>query len=371
MIILVFILMGLAGFLLFKDVRLKQTEKQVSDSKWKASVIIPARNEQENLPHLLESLKRQTVQPYEIIVVDDFSEDHTAEIATQYGVKVIHNTQLPENWTGKTWAVWNGYRASSGNVLVFLDTDVRLAPHALAALLQEREQSGGAISVVPFHNPGRFYEKLSLIPCLLGVFAFTSPFERRSSRKGLYGSCIVASREDYEKISGHSSIRSEILDDLNLGRKFSEAGIPVQNYLGGDLVSFRMYPGGILSELQGFSKGAILSTATLRPGTIFCVAVWLTGVFITGLFTPFLLLSGHPWATPFAIGYLIYAIQLFYFLRFTGRYGFWMPFLHVLSSVFFLTVLLYSAYQVNFVGSVSWKGRQVSVSDKSTPRKSE
>ena len=363
MIVCIFILQCLIGFLLFAKVSLKRGEG-AKNPDWKPSVIIPARNEEKNLPHILESLQNQTVAPYEIIVVDDFSSDRTSEIAGQYGGRVIHNTELPENWTGKTWAVWNGFRASTGNVLVFLDADVRLAPHALESLLQAREQCGGAVSVVPFHETERFYEKLSLVPYILGIFAFTSPFERKSSRKGLYGSCIAASREDYEKINGHNSIRSELLDDLNLGRKFSEAGIPVENFIGGDLVSFRMYPNGVQSEMQGFGKGADLSTETLRPATIFRIAVWLVGLFATGLFTPFLLVLRHPWAIPFLAGYLVYALQIVYFLRYTGSYGKFMPLLHVVSSLFFLLILLYSAYQVAFIGSVSWKGRQVRVGNR-------
>lgn len=363
MILFILVLQCLMGFVLFARVCLKH-EIVSPDTDWKPSVIIPARNEEQNLPHILDSLQKQTFQPYEVIVVDDFSSDKTSEIAERYGAKVIHNTELPEHWTGKTWAVWNGFRASTGNMLVFLDADVRLAPDALSSLIAARERSGGAISVVPYHTTGRFYEKLSLVPYLLGIYAFTSPFERRSSTKGLYGSCIVTTRDDYEKINGHRSIQAELLDDLNLGRKFSEAGIGVENFIGGDLVSFRMYPNGIKSEMQGFGKGAVLSTATLQLPTVVCIAVWLVGLLVTELITPFLLLLSHPWAVPFLIGYLIYAIQIFYFLHYSGNYGKVMPLLHVLSSIFFILVMLYSAYQVTFIGSVSWKGRQVQVGNK-------
>ncbi len=359
-LVLIFILECLLGFVLFAKICLNRgTEPWNSDSK--VSVIIPARNEEQNLPFILNSLKNQTVPPDEIIVVDDFSSDKTAETAEKYGVKLIHNTELPENWTGKTWAVWNGFLRSTGDILVFLDADVRLAPTALEALLKTRERSGGVISVVPFHYTEKLYERLSLIPCLLGIFAFTSPFERKNSSKGLYGSCIVASRKDYEQINGHNSIRSELLDDLNLGKKFSKAGIPVENFLGCDLVSFRMYPNGIKSEMQGFGKGAVLSTATLTGATVILVALWLIGLLVTGFGTPFLLLAGHPLSIPFLAGYLIYTMQIIYFLKYTGRYGVLMPLLHFLSSLFFLFVLLYSFFQVTFLGSVAWKGRQVKV----------
>lgn len=359
-ILIIFIAECIFGFILFARTRLNGNDELIGKER-KVSVIVPARNEEKNLPHILGSLKKQTYIPHEIIVVDDFSSDATGEIANKYGVTVIQNTELPEGWTGKNWAVWNGSKRSTGDILVFLDADVRLKPDALEKLLKSREKSGGVISIIPYHHTEKVYERLSLVVYLLGVFAFTSPFERRSSTKGLYGSCIVATREDYEKINGHDSVRAEILDDLNLGKRFSEAGIKVENFIGCGFVSFRMYPNGIKSELEGFGKGAVLSTATLRPATTILIAFWLVGLFAVGLVTPFLLIAGHPWSLPFLIGYLIYTAQIIYFLKYTGSYGIFMPVLHCLSSLFFILIMMYSIYRVSFMGSVSWKGRQIKV----------
>jgi len=359
-ICILLVLPCLVGFILFARVRLGAHGGALRE-KCRVSVIIPARNEEKNLPHLLESIKAQIFAPEEVIVVDDCSSDRTAEVAAAYGAKVIRNTGLPDNWTGKNWALWNGFLESTGNILAFFDADVRLAPRALERLIKARERCGGAISVVPFHHMERAYEKLSLVVYLLGVFAFTSPFEKRNAKKGLYGSCIVASREDYERVSGHQGVSGEVLDDLNLGRRFTEAGIPIENYIGGDLVSFRMYPGGILSELQGFGKGALISTSCLTPQTVLLIAVWLAGLFVAGFGAPALLLAGHPWALPFGVGYLAYALQILYFTRHTGRYGLIAPALHCVSSLFFIVIMLYSIYQVVFVGSVAWKGRRIKV----------
>ncbi|MBM6996839.1 glycosyltransferase [Paenibacillus sp. DXFW5] len=347
----------IAGWMLFRRVVLPRQEASYCGGE-KVSVIIPARNEAGNLPQLLGSLQQQTCPPHEIIVVDDFSEDETYDIATSYGVHVIQNEPLPPGWTGKTWAVWNGYRQSTGDVIAFLDADVRLAPRGLESLLRARAEAGGVISAVPFHVTEKFYERLALITNVLGVFAFTSPFERNSPNKGLYGSCIVTTRRDYETIQGHDSIRSELLDDLNLGAKFRAAGIPVSNFLGGGLVSFRMYPNGIRSELEGFGKGAVLSTAKLRPATTLLVAAWLIGLIAS---EGALFLWNTSWLYPVLIGYLLYAAQLYFLVRDVGKFGKFMPLIHVLSTLFFLVVLIYSAYQVTFRGSVTWKGRDVQV----------
>lgn len=351
------------GFVLFSNVLLHNgNSSDIEESK--VSVIIPARNEEHNLPVILTSLREQTVRPYEIIVIDDMSADKTYEIAESFGVKVIRNTELPEKWTGKSWALWNGVKESSGDILVFLDADVRLAPKALETLLKSRAACKGAISVVPYHKTEKFYERLSLIPCILGVLAFTSPFERNSKSKGLYGSCIVMTRQDYSKIEGHDSIKSEVLDDLTLGKKLSDAGVPIENYIGYELVSFRMYPKGLRSELEGFGKSAVLSMADLRPLTILCIAIWFIGLLAVQFITPVLMLAGNAYAMPFVLGYIFFTAQIIYFLKYSGDFGWFMPILHIVSSVFFIIVILYSYYQVTITGEVVWKGRQIKVGRK-------
>ncbi|AZN39188.1 glycosyltransferase [Paenibacillus albus] len=347
-----------AGLLLFRRNTVPVLLPHRSLPHEKLSVIIPARNEERNLAYLLRSLQEQTIGQMEIIVVDDHSDDRTREIAEHFGVTVISCPALPLGWTGKNWAVWNGYQRASGDLIAFLDADVRLAPHAMEALLAARAQKGGTISAVPYHEAEKFYERLALIPNLLGLYAFTSPMERKNPQKGLYGSCILTTRADYEKVNGHESVKAELLDDLNLGARFMQAGIPVNNYIGYGTVSFRMYPGGIRSEIEGFSKGAVLSTSKLSLWTTLLVAVWLIGLIVAET-APFLL--GTSFALPLAVGYVLYTAQIYYFIHYTGRFGRWLPALHPISTVFFLFIMLYSLYQVVFFGQVAWKGRRIEV----------
>lgn len=356
-LIIVVILGIISGMLLFKKNTIK-LQRVPNMGDYKLTVIIPARNEEKNLPVILSSLRQQTLQPYEIIVVDDGSSDRTKEIAQSYGVMLIENPPMPSDWTGKTWSVWNGYLHSSGELIAFLDADINLAPHALESLIIAREKKGGVLSVVPFHRTKKFYERFALITNILGVFAFTSLFEKANKNKGLYGSCILTTREDYEKIDGHSSIKSEVLDDLSLGGKYVAAGVSVHNYLGSNLVSFRMYPNGFVSELQGFAKSAVLSTAKLNIYTVLLIALWVIGLIVTEAFIFFIHTS---WFFPLFIGYLLYMLQIFALIRYVGSFGVLMPILHFLSTLFFLLVMLFSAYQVLFLRQVIWKGRNVKV----------
>ena len=358
-IFIIGLILCLSGFILLNKKKLYEKDAGVGSTR--ISVIIPARNEEKNLPIILESLKSQTLMPDEIIVCDDHSEDATHDIAESYGVTLIDCPELPENWTGKNWAVWNGYQKSSGDILIFLDADVILEKRAIEVLVKSRAKAGGAISVIPYHHTEKFYEQLSLLPYLLGVFAFMSPFEKNNKKQGLYGSCIVVKREDYEKIGGHSSVKSELLDDMSLGMKFTSAGIGINNYMGCRFVSFRMYPYGIKGEIEGFGKGAVLSTSNLSKPTVIFIALWIIGLIGSGFCAPVLLAVDYRLAIPFLSVYLCYTLQIFYFLRYTGRYRFLVPILHFISSGFFIYVMFYSIYRVACVGSVSWKGREIKV----------
>jgi glycosyltransferase involved in cell wall biosynthesis len=358
MIIAILLALGLlSGFILFQKNTISDVPHSTERTE-RLSIIIPARNEEKNLPNILSSLQEQTFSPCEIIVVNDHSVDKTKEIAESFGVKVFDNPTLPKGWTGKTWAVWNGYLQSTGDVIAFFDADVELAPNALRALVNLRNKKGGVLSVVPFHKTERFYERFALITNILGAFAFTSPFEEKNKKKGLYGSCIITTRNDYEKINGHHSIKSELLDDLTLGAKYIKSGINVNNFIGDKLVSFRMYPHGLKSELEGFAKGAILSTNSLDIRTLLLIILWIAGLIVSETFFFFM---NSPLLFPLFAGYLLYVLQIFYLVKHIGNFGKLMPIFHFLSTLFFFIVLLYSIYQVVFLKHVAWKGRNIKV----------
>lgn len=361
---IIFILGITSGLFLFSKIFLADIKDDFLELNQKISVIIPARNEEKNLPYLLKSLFSQTIVPDEIIVVDDFSEDNTPKIAKEFGAKLIKNPPLPPGWTGKNWALWNGYLNSTGDILIFLDADVRLSSNGIERIVKTLFSTNGAISVIPYHQTEQFYERLCLIVNILSVFAFMSPYERKSRSKGMYGSCIAVFRKDYEKAGGHKRIYDRVTDDLSLGRLFCENGIRVENFLGYDTVAFRMYPNGMKSQLEGIAKSAALSMQLLNTKTVFLIALWVFGLVLTGFLTPILLYIHHPLATKFLIGYILYVIQILYLQTYIGNFGIVLSILHFIPTAYFLLMLLYSFYQVKFIRSVYWKGRQIKVGGK-------
>ena len=75
------------------------------------SVLVPARNEQENIRRCLKSLLAQNYPHFEIIILDDESDDDTSNIVRSMStrlnnIQLITGKKLPDNWVGKNWACW-------------------------------------------------------------------------------------------------------------------------------------------------------------------------------------------------------------------------------------------------------------------------
>jgi 4,4'-diaponeurosporenoate glycosyltransferase len=260
--------------------RLPVPAESTADGEARLSVIIPARDEEGSLPRLLASLAAQDRPADEVIVVDDHSTDRTATLATSAGARVVAAPGLPAGWTGKTWACHQGAVAATGDVLVFLDADVHLAPAALSRLAGEHARHGGLVSVQPRHVTRRRYERLSAVANVVALMA-TGAFSPggRSRPAMAFGPCLIIGRGDYHLIGGHSHpmVRPLVLEDIGLARRCRQEGIGVRLLVGGDVVSFRMYPGGVASLVEGWTKGLAYGARHSPPAAGVLTALWVTG----------------------------------------------------------------------------------------------
>jgi len=244
------------------------------------SVIIPARNEEKNLDNLFNSLSNQTVKVKEVILVDDGSTDRTAEVGKKHNAKVISLNSLPEGWLGKPWACYNGAGASAGDYLLFLDADTELKDNGIENIIACQEKHSGVISLQPYHRIKKVYENLSLffnIILLAGMGVFT-PFQNRIKPIGTFGPCLLCSREDYYKINGHRSIKGKVIEDIEIGKKFIKAKIPLRCRGGKRTIDFRMYPGGFMEMVRGWAKGFGSGARSTSIPILLIVIAWIVGV---------------------------------------------------------------------------------------------
>ena len=308
------------------------------------TVVIPARDEADNLGRLLPTLAGTGV---EVVVVDDQSRDVTAEVARDHGARVVATDGPPEGWTGKAWACATGADAASGEILVFLDADVVVELDGLRRVLAEHRRQGGLVSVQPWHDVERPYEQLSAffnVIAPMAIDAFT-PLGSRIQPTGAFGPCLVIERRLYERVGGHGHerVRGAVLDDVAMAMAVRAAGERVSVFGGRGTLRFRMYPRGVGQLVEGWTKNFAGGAAATRPLTLLLVLGWMSGLIAA--------------PTTHAVLYAAYVVQLAILFRRVGRFSPATAVVYPVPLAFFVVVFLRSAVLTFVRRQVRWRGR--------------
>lgn len=327
------------------------------------SVIIPARNEEKILASLLESLNHQDIESIEILVVDDQSQDATAEIAKNLGHRIIRSSTPPEGWVGKPWACWQGARAASHDVLLFLDADVVLTPGAVSRLLATFMDGKGLLTVQPYHLMQRNYEHLSAIFNIIvmaGVNAFT-PLQSKLKPAGAFGPCMMCRKDVYFKVGGHKIASNAVLESLPIGQAFIKAGQTVRCFGGIGSVIFRMYPEGLRQLVEGFSKGFASGANAISFSIMAMLVCWIFGGVSLTRHLSEALFSGNGHAILiWLVLDLLYVAQIQWMLTRIGNFGLRTSIFFQIPLLFFVFVFTLSLIKSSVIGRSRWKGRVVS-----------
>ncbi len=326
----------------------------------RVSVLVPARNEEQNLPRLLESLINQRYPDYEILVLNDCSADGTGTVAQEWAdrytyLSVIQGTEPPEGWVGKNWACHQLSMRGTGEILLFTDADNWHHPEAIANTTGWMERYRlGMFSAFPQQITGSLGERL--VNPVIDMFVYSwlplwlTYLSDLPSLAAANGQWLAFRRDAYQAIGGHGSVRDNPVEDTALARLAKKHGIPIMTAAGTGMVYTRMYR-SMGQVWQGFSKNlfglsgysvpllTLLMTLLLWTGVVPYAMVFLPGTFILGL-----------------AGIVINVVtRLLLVLRYRHPMG---------TSVILhpLGILLTAAVAVNSViqysrGGLSWKGR--------------
>lgn len=248
---------------------------QNSDPDVKISVCIPARNEEDVLGTLLQSVCTQQYHKFEVIVLDDHSTDHTPEILSEYKRKFpgiinhINGEPKPEKWLGKPWACHQLSEKADGDLLLYLDADTRLYPGFLQRIAQEVYLGElDMITVWPEQKLNGFWQQTvlplvyyALVTLLPAVYVqrdprWMPPFLAKKFRPAFAaacGQCIGFTREAYQKIGGHKAVKNAVVEDVELAKIAKRKALNLRMYTGIGAISCSMYPSA--SEMfNGFRK---------------------------------------------------------------------------------------------------------------------
>jgi hopene-associated glycosyltransferase HpnB len=204
-----------------------------NESLAQITAVIPARNEAEVIQQTLRSVAAQGTD-LKIILVDDESDDGTAAVARQLvlsGLQINLSAPLPEGWSGKLWALEQGWRQVKTPYTLFLDADIKLAPGSIRALKDRMQQQSAAfVSLTAAPSMASAWEKL-LMPAFVYFFKALYPFNRVNSphRKiaAAAGGCILVETRVLRQIGGFESLKSAVIDDCAFARRVKLHGFKI------------------------------------------------------------------------------------------------------------------------------------------------
>jgi chlorobactene glucosyltransferase len=235
-----------------------------TQQRWpgQVSVLIPARNEEVNLPACLEAILRQGETVGEILIYNDHSTDATGALITDFAqhnarIRAVEPQPLPGGWCGKNFACAQLAQAAHGRWLLFLDADARLAEDAVVRMVAEAEARRlTLLSCWPAFELVSFWEK-ALMPLLntvvFSLFPAVLSLTRPDPSLGLaHGACLLIERATYQKLGGHTAVKDQIFEDTRLAQLWRARGERSLCLDGQEVVRVRMYDslGGIWAGFQ-------------------------------------------------------------------------------------------------------------------------
>jgi 4,4'-diaponeurosporenoate glycosyltransferase len=356
---IVFIGLIFGFILLFRFPRIKDN-KNINSDNILVSIIIPARNEEKNLPNILDDIKRQNIKVHETICVDDNSQDATASIIDKFHAKKVSLSSLPKGWKGKTWACQNGAEAATGDLLLFLDADVRLSENAVNKLVWQYKKNDNPISIQPMHIVKKQYEYFSLFFNLIQICAtgLTLIFNRKYM--GFFGPVLMIQRDLFNKHGGYEKVKNKVVEDFSLGKIYSKSGINIDLFLGGNDISFKMYPSGVSSLIEGWSKNFSSASFSTKWWLLVIVIIWIASLTALPIEIIKAILENNLFSIYLFISlYLLTVLNIARAARKIGTYPFVNLLFYPIYLLGFHLIYLYSLFATFVFKSTTWKGRKL------------
>jgi hopene-associated glycosyltransferase HpnB len=330
--------------------------------------VVPARNEAENIARAIASLVNQDYPgEFEIIVVDDQSEDGTAALARQAAedsgatrrVTVRSVSTLPPGWTGKLWALNAGISSTakkSPKYFWFTDADIVHASDTLQRLVFRAERDSLDLTSLMVLLQAKTFPERLLIPPFLYFFLMLYPprwiADPKARTAGAAGGCILLRRTALERIDGIAAIRNEVIDDCAVARAVKRSGGKIWMGLTRASVSLRSY--GTFAEIRDMI--ARTAFTQLRYSFLQLLAA-VAGLFVTFWLAWILFFTGNDPAWIMASTAVALMTTTFLLtVSFYGRPPYW-AFTLPLAAVFYGYATCLSAARYWRGRGAQWKGR--------------
>lgn len=361
----------------FRDTPYLEEFAKKPHSNPKVSVILPARNEEEFLAKCLDTLVDQDYPNYEIIVIDDSSQDNTRKIIERYASKYsqiipVFAKPKPDGWMGKNWACVEGFKKSSGDLLLFTDADTKHAKNVITLAVGHVEANNlEALTLIPRMITLDFWTNITLP--MISTFLHTRFSAIRvndpSKKTGyFFGSFFIINKKTYQKVGTHEGVKQEIIEDGALGKKVKENGHRMKMVRGENLVGaiWARDKSTLWNALKRLMIPLTLQSQKIATGIFFAVVFLLFIPFPVFVLSSFFVSEGQSYASLFlssmiasVLIYLGGIIEVKKGLDLKSIYAIFSPLGSLVVVLAFLTGLIQAKKDL----AISWRGRSYSMKD--------
>jgi chlorobactene glucosyltransferase len=331
------------------------------------SILVPARNEEDNIGRCVTSLLAQDYPDFQLIVLDDNSTDRTWEILQDFAskdarLKLIKGKPLPADWLGKHWACQQLSEEADGEMLLFIDADTMHESGMLRCTASAMARDNAAlISVLPHQIVVTWSEMLSIPAFYLGMLCGVPIGISRMQSNPLLFACLgqflIFRRDAYIASGGYAAVRQNVVDDLAIGRRINAMRLRYSLLDGYRCTSCRMY-----SNLDQVWKGLTKSTfATFNFNPFFIVFIYLMVLIL--FISPLVVLIAAIFVPGFSAQITIMAgiaVFLALLLWVLSNLRFHFPLYLVLTypaSAIFMTIIAMASTVLTMQGKATWKDR--------------
>ena len=326
--------------------------------------VIPARNEADVVGRAIESLVRQDYGgEFHIVLVDDSSSDGTADAARAAAgpelLTVVGAAPLPDEWTGKLWAVSQGIAEAerwAPEFLLLTDADITHPPSNLSDLVSRAERDGCDVVSYMARLNCRTTAERALMPAFVFFFFLLYPpawiRNPRRATAGAAGGCMLVRRVALARIGGIGAIRGAWIDDCALARAIKRHGGKVWLRISEQTRSIRGY-----ADFREAGEMISRSAFTQLHHSAWLLAATVAGLLLTYAAPPALALAATGSARWLGVAaWLIMAFCYWPAVRFFGRPAYEAAGLP-LVALFYLAATIHSAWQWWRGRGGQWKGR--------------
>ena len=370
--LVIFLLNFIVNNILFKNTANYLLPESLIKSPPLVSILVPARNEAKNIRRCLLSLSKQDYTNIEILVLDDNSNDGTSVIVEDFvkkdsRVKLIIGKPLKSGWIGKSYACQQLSKYAKGNYFVFTDADTLHFKNSISSAIGCLIKNNlDALSAIPKQIMVSFHERMVVTWVHFGILNLLPLFLIKKSKNPLFstanGQFLLFRREVYEKIGGHESIKTKILEDIHISKQVKKHGYKFMIFDGSKNIYCRMYR-SFGKLIKGFSK-FMFAAFDFNLFNISAAILLITALFLL----PFILLPLGVFIFDWSgmiINLITIQISIILIMRIILAARLKNKILdvlfHPLSMVYIILICINSVLQTKFGEGACWKDRKYGI----------